>query len=51
MTETEKKLIELNEIIKKDILEGKNEIIWILKTIMFLGLISILLVLVFSIFG
>lgn len=51
MTESEKRLAELNEMIRKDISEGKNEIIWILKTIMFLGLFSIILVLIFGIFG
>lgn len=51
MNEQERILKELNEIVRKDIAEGKNEIIWILKTIMFLAFISIFLVLIFSIFS
>lgn len=50
MNPSENKLKELNESIKKDIQESKNEIIWILKTILFLGFISIFIVLIFSIF-
>ena len=50
MNEQERKLRELNEMVRKDIAEGKNEIIWILKTIMFLGLFSIVFVLLISLF-
>jgi len=47
---SEKKLKELNESIEKDILEGKQEIFWILKSILYLGLCSIVFVLIIEIF-
>jgi hypothetical protein len=46
---SEKKLKELNESIEKDIQEGKHEIFWILKSILFLGLISMIVVFIISI--
>lgn len=47
---SEKILKELNESIEKDIQEGKQEIFWILKSILLLGLISIIIVLIISMF-
>lgn len=44
MNESEKDLVE------KDIKESMNEILLLLKSVLFLGFISILLVLIFSIF-
>ena len=46
---SEKKIAELNKEIEKDIQEGKKEIFWILKSILLLGLISMIIVFVISI--
>lgn len=47
---SEKKLKELNESVEKDIQEGKHEIFWILKSILLLGLISLIIALISTIF-
>jgi len=47
---SEQKLKELNKEIEKDIQEGKQDIFLILKTVLYLGLGSIILVLIISIF-